>query len=140
MPTGGSNEKAECETMTKSRLRLLALVLYVALIFVASSIPSLTPPGPRFLLRDKAAHFLEYAVLGGLLFKGIGFGVSRSRLLTFGFLMAVGASLGALDELYQSYIPGRFMDVYDWYADALGVTMGVGLLVFTPLGQKSLMR
>ena len=124
--------------MTKSRLRLFALVLYVGLIFTASSIPTLTPPGPKFAYKDKLAHFVEYAILGGLLFKRIRFSASRSRLVTFGFLVAVGASVGALDELYQSYVPGRNMDVYDWYADILGAATGVGVFVFTTLSRKSL--
>jgi VanZ family protein len=112
--------------------------LYVVLIFIASSIPTLTPPGPKFAYKDKLAHIAEYMVLGGLLFKGVGFRVSRSRLVTFGFLLAVGASVGALDELYQSYIPGRNMDVYDWYADLLGASTGIGVFVFTALSRKSL--
>ncbi|MFQ5512087.1 MAG: VanZ family protein [Candidatus Krumholzibacteriia bacterium] len=124
--------------MTKTRLRLLALVFYVVVIFIASSIPNLSPPGPEFAYKDKIAHLLEYVVLGGLLFKGIGFGASRSKLVTFGFLLAVGASVGALDELYQSYIPNRSMDIYDWCADTLGVMIGVWVLVFTPLGRKRL--
>ena len=77
-------------------------------------------------------------ILGGLLFKGIGFSASRSRPVTFGFLLAVGASVGALDEMYQSYIPGRAMDIYDWYADVLGAALGVGILVFTRLSRTHL--
>ena len=125
--------------MTENRFRVVVLLLYVAAIFVASSIPHLTPPGPTFLLKDKLAHFFEYALLGALLFKGIGWTVSRSRVATFAFLFAVGASVGALDEIYQSYIPNRLMDIQDWVADALGVALGVGIFVFTPLGRKRLM-
>ena len=110
-----------------TRLRILALILYVLLIFFVSSRESITPPGPDFIMKDKLAHVGEYFVLGLLLFWGIGWTVSRSRIATFLFLFAVGVSVAALDELLQSYIPGRRMDLFDWLADAVGIATGVAL-------------
>ena len=52
------------------------------------------------------------------------------------FLFAVGVSIGALDELLQSYVPGREMDLYDWFADAVGVAAGVGLCVVAGFGNR----
>jgi VanZ family protein len=114
-----------------NRLRVITLIMYVLLIFFVSSRPNLRPPGPDFEFKDKVAHLCEYMVLGGLLFTGIGWTVTRSKMGTFLFLFAVGVSVAALDELLQSYIPGRSMDPYDWLADAVGcaVGVGVGLLV-----------
>jgi VanZ family protein len=103
------------------------LILYVALIFSVSSLPGFKPPGPEFKLKDKIAHVAEYFVLGTLLFQGIGRGISRSKLATFLFLLAVGVSVGALDEIFQSYIPGREMSIHDWVADAVGVAAGAGI-------------
>lgn len=122
--------------MVSSWRQLSPVLVYVALIFAVSSIPSLTPPGPEFYFKDKAAHFAEYLILGVLVFKGIGWQVSRSRWTTFGFLFAVGVSIGALDEIYQSFIPGRDMSILDWYADAAGVAVGMGMFVFTRLGRQ----
>lgn len=114
-----------------TRLRILALILYVLLIFFLSSRSGVTPPGPDFIMKDKLAHFGEYLVLGLLLFSGIGWTVSRSRIATFLFLFAVGVSIAAFDELLQSYIPGRRMDLFDWLADAVGVAAGVGIGVLS---------
>ena len=114
-----------------TRIRVALLVLYVAMIFFVSSRPYLQSPGPNFKLKDKVAHVAEYSVLGILLFWGIGFTASRSKGLTFLFLVAVGAAVGGLDEIFQSAIPGRRTDVFDWVADAVGVALGAGLLVFT---------
>lgn len=119
-----------------TRLKLLTLILYVSLIFFVSTRPGIHPPGPDFPLKDKMAHLAEYFVLGILLFSGIGWTVSRSKAATFLFLFAVGVSIAALDELLQSYIPGRTMDIRDWIADAVGVAAGVGLCVATGLGAK----
>jgi len=111
------------------RLRILPVVLYVALIFFASTRPNLKPPGPEFPLEDKAIHFAEYTLLGVLLFKGIGYTALRDRRLAFLFLFSVGASVGGLDEIVQSYVPGRSMSIFDWMADAAGVALGVGMFV-----------
>ena len=110
--------------MFRIQRRMLPVLFYLLLILALSSIPSLTAPGPSFEFKDKIAHFFEYLVLGVLLFKGIGWTVSRSRVATFGFLFAVGASVAGLDEIYQSFIPGRMMSIFDWCADAIGVAVG----------------
>ena len=121
--------------MSRNRRSLLLVVGYVLLIFIVSSIPSLTAPGPDFVNKDKIAHLVEYSILGALLFKGIGWSASRSRAATFGFIVAVGASIGALDEIYQSFVPGRMMSILDWGADALGTAAGSGIFIFTALGK-----
>jgi len=113
----------------------MPIIFFVVLIFLVSSIPSLHAPGPRFLLKDKLAHFAEYFILGLLLFRSFRWEVSRSRIATFGFLLAIGVTVGAIDEVYQSFIPGREMDIRDWYADGLGVAIAVGIFTFTPLGK-----
>jgi VanZ family protein len=121
--------------MSRIRRPVVLAAGYVLLIFIVSSIPSLTAPGPEFAPKDKIAHTAEYFILGVLLFKGIGWTVSPSRAATFGFLVAVGASVGALDEIYQSFVPGRMMSVYDWCADVAGVALGSGIFVFTRWGK-----
>lgn len=119
-----------------TRLKILTLILYVVLILFMSTRSHVSPPGPDFELKDKLAHAVEYFVLGLLLFGGIGWTVSRSKLITFLFLFAVGVSIGALDELLQSYTPNREMDFYDWIADAVGVALGVALCVVAGFGAR----
>lgn len=104
---------------------LLAVIGYVGLIFLVSSIPSLTAPGPRFLPTDKIAHLVEYSLLGALLYKAGGGRLGRFPWAELAFLVVVGASVGALDEVYQGYVPGREMSIYDWCADVIGTMIGV---------------
>lgn len=118
--------------MLQNRRRLLPVIFYVVLIFAVSSIPSLTAPGPGFVPKDKIAHTIEYFVLGVLLFKAVGWTVTTSRVAAFAFLFTIGVSIAAIDEIYQSFVPGRMMSVWDWCADALGVALGVGVFVFRP--------
>ena len=103
--------------------------LYMALIFVVSSLEQPPLPLPEFewLTIDKLYHFVEYAVLGGLL--AIAFvkakpAVVPSKLI---WLVAMVLSIlyGASDEWHQTFVPGRFATLADWVADALGSIAGV---------------
>ena len=104
-------------------------LLYMALIFVVSSLEQPPLPMPEFewLTIDKLYHFVEYAILGGLL--AIAFvkakpAVMPSKLI---WLVATGLSIlyGASDEWHQTFVPGRFATVADWVADVLGSIAGV---------------
>lgn len=117
-------------------VHFLPIIAYIALIFFLSSRPYFHAPGPEFEAKDKVAHFIEYMILGVLLFKAIGWSASRDKIINFLFLLAVGVSIAALDELFQSYIPGRTMSVMDWLADAAGISVGVGVHIATPLGRR----
>jgi VanZ family protein len=105
--------------------RWLPAIVYTVLIFLVSSIPSLKAPGGSVILADKLAHLIEYGLLGVLLYYVAGSRMGRTRWITWMLLIALGGSIGALDEVYQSFIPGRDMSVYDWYADVAGVTLGL---------------
>jgi VanZ family protein len=126
--------------MMNNRSRIVLLVLYTGMIFFLSSRPHLKPPGVDLFLMDKVIHFVEYAILGVLLFEGIGRTIMRNRLFGFFFLLAVGSSIGALDEIFQSYIPGRHMSIYDYIADTAGVAAGVSLALLWRLRRTSVAK
>lgn len=106
------------------RLLWVAVVLYVALIFILSAQPGLAIPG-TFEYRDKIAHTLEYAGLSWL--------VERAARATWPTapaskraLIAVLAisALGVCDEIFQAGVPGRDSTPLDWMADTLGAVLG----------------
>lgn len=68
----------------------------------------------------KAAHFTEYAVLGGLLAVCV-------RDFGRGFLPAwgIGALYAVTDEIHQAFVPERACAVMDMGIDAAGVACGV---------------
>ena len=76
----------------------------------------------------KLAHFTEYAVLGGLLFRDW-------RLLGRGAVLlpiGLGAAVAAVDELMiQTHTPGRSGELRDALLDTAGVAaaVGIGLLL-----------
>ena len=104
-------------------------LLYMALIFVVSSLEQPPLPMPEFewLTIDKLYHFIEYAILGGLL--AIAFVKAKPAVMPSKLIWLVAAVLsilyGASDEWHQSFVPGRFATLADWVADVLGSIAGV---------------
>mgnify|MGYP002778177226 FL=1 len=97
--------------------------VWAAFLFLLSSRPTL--PVNMELGFDKVAHFGAYLILGALL----AFGAERLRLSPK-LTVLLGFSYGAIDEIHQSFVPGRFASVGDWVADALGTVAGVLLFLF----------
>jgi len=98
------------------------VVLWAAVIFALSSIPSLsTGLGVWDEILRKGAHLTEYAVLGMLLFRAFG-----SALPAFG----VGVAYAITDEIHQHFVPGRHSSPFDVAFDACGVALGLLLLLF----------
>ena len=106
---------------TRERLLLwLPVVLWAAVIFALSSIPSLgTGLGTWDTILRKIAHAVEYAVLGALLFRALG-----NELAAF----AGGVAYAISDEIHQHFVPGRHGAPFDVLIDAIGVAAGVLLL------------
>lgn len=65
---------------------------------------------------DKVAHFCVYTLLGALL--------RRAWVSPLG-VVALGWAYAASDEIHQSFVPGRSVELADWFADALGVLVGL---------------
>jgi hypothetical protein len=89
-----------------------------ALLWLFERLPSFLPP-------DKFIHAVVYAVLGAALRAPSRLPGVAAGCVAFG----VATLWGALDELHQSFVPGRMMDAYDLLADACGATLGVTFAV-----------
>ena len=85
--------------------RWLPVLVWAALIFALSSIPSLgTGLGTWDLALRKLAHAAEYAVLGALLLRATG-----SEPAAF----VLGVAYAVTDEVHQSFVSGREGAVLD---------------------------
>lgn len=82
---------------------------------------------------DKLAHFLMYAILGGLV--GWGWRRSGKRIPRIWPIAAV-LLLAACDEWRQRALPTRSSDPTDWVADATGALIVFGLVTLTTRRQK----
>jgi VanZ family protein len=110
------------------RLSLWAPVaLYMMVIFWLSSISR--PPDLPGAVSDKAAHVFLYSGLGALLVRARAGGWRRPVTLGIATAAIVVATLyGISDEIHQSFVPLRQVEVRDVLADALGASLAAGAL------------
>ena len=95
----------------------LPVVMWAAVIFALSSVPSLSSGlgGWDYVLR-KCAPKTEYAVLAALLYRAL------ERELP-AFLATV--AYAATDEFHQHFVRGRHASAVDVAIDAVGATIGL---------------
>lgn len=107
--------------MVAARLNMwLPVVIWAALIFTISSVPSLDSGlGLWDTVLRKIAHVGEYAVLGALLYRAVR---REPAAIVLGSLYAV------TDEVHQLFVTGRHGSPVDWLIDTAGVVAGVLLL------------
>ena len=119
----------------RARLLLWApVVLLLAYEFFLSSrtgaeMPSL---GPWFPSKDKAEHAVYFFLTGLCAVRAARFGEQWGRAKTAVFLLLGAVLWGCSDEIHQSFVPERDVEIGDVLADvagvALAVTFGEGLL------------
>ena len=104
--------------MTRRRLYLTLLVMWVVFTFALTSIPN-----PRVDIplpyADKIAHFCFYGVMGFLCALWQRESGRRAGMSILAGL-AFASMVGAVDEIHQFWIPGRSMEFFDWVADTTG--------------------
>lgn len=99
-------------------------LLYMLLIWALSSFP-IQVDFTRVPLRDKGVHFVEYGTLSVLLTHALRTTApGRHVVLTWAWAALITVVWGAIDEIHQAYVPGRFSDVGDVIADACGAATG----------------
>jgi VanZ family protein len=101
---------------TRSRIWLACVV---ALIIGASSCSSVALPGVIGI--DKLGHF----ALFGLLATHLHLSGLAGRRLWVALLLC--STFGMLDEVHQSFTPGRSVDLLDWLADSSGAALALVL-------------
>lgn len=82
--------------------------------------------GWSFVVR-KLAHFTIFAVLGFLCFAA--FSVDLPPRRAFPAALTLGAVRAVLDEVHQSFVPGRSCELRDMGIDGAGVLLGAAFLL-----------
>lgn len=123
----------------------LPVLVWAAFIFYLSSIPDLRSSLPDFwdLVLRKFAHAGEYAILAILLIRAIGiernspstklkswrsFGATAVGVGSVVTVLIIVALYAVLDEIHQSFVPGRVASLVDVVVDVMGGA--TGLLIF----------
>ena len=112
---------AERSERGRRLLSQLAPILWIGVIFgfSLSSDPGGDLPEWLTVIASPVAHFLEFFVLGVLLFIGRSEGSDRQRFFIAGMAIAIA------DEWLQSFVPGRVTDVLDVVVDGFGLWVGI---------------
>ncbi|MBN1894060.1 VanZ family protein [bacterium] len=102
------------------------VVIWAVLILSVSSLPKLKAPSLGFPFSDKIFHGSEYMILAVLALRSFVIlrGWNRKTLL---LVLALCSAFGILDEVHQSFVPGRDCNVGDMAADAAGSVIGIWL-------------
>jgi VanZ family protein len=99
--------------------RWLAVLVWAAVIFAFSSIPSLNSGlGTWDFVLRKLAHMTEYAILAVLFLRATG---------SYAWAFALAVTYAATDEFHQLFVRGRHGSPLDVGIDAIGALAGLAL-------------
>ena len=102
------------------RSRWLAVLVWAAVIFAFSAVPSLSSGlGTWDYVLRKCAHMTEYAILAVLLVRATG---------SYAWAFALAVGYACTDEFHQTFVRGRHGSPIDVGIDAIGALVGLGVL------------
>jgi VanZ family protein len=105
-------------------LRYLAAPALALTLWLLSSRSTLPMPQGVFGL-DKLVHFGAYTALAlSLCLWPKPASWVQHPLRTALIIIIISSVYGGVDELHQSFVPGRDASVFDWLADTLGAVFG----------------
>ena len=108
--------------------------LYYALIFYLSSTSYDIEIDIFFF--DKVIHLVEFALLGLLLSFGYFMSLKSSLKVKAVLTFCSGILLGSLDEFHQYFVPRRSVELFDVFADAIGIFVGLLLYYYLSRTEK----
>jgi VanZ family protein len=114
----------------KKLLVYTPLLIYWIILFIATTLP--VQSVPSIAISDKINHLIAYFGLSTLLYLTLIYQRKSEFLFnnTPSAAIIIASVYGALDELHQMFVPGRFSEVLDWLADLGGAILGVLFISF----------
>lgn len=115
----------------KTMLRMVPMVITMGAIFFLShqtgdqlSLPAI--PGI-----DKLGHMVVYGILAGTILFAFSENQKSTKPPSVMVLTVIFCILyGITDEIHQSFIPGRFVSIYDVFADGAGASVACALWIW----------
>ena len=123
--------------MANEKLKyFIPALIWALIIFIVSSIPSLSTPTFGIRMFDKLAHFGEYFIFALLVSFAIGkqpLGISK----TFWISTLIAGLYGFFDEFHQLFVTGRDASGLDALADLFGGASASGIYFLWKKKNKS---
>ena len=114
---------SEKSFLLKFLIYWLPVLLVVTTIISLGEVPHLQPP-LHFPQSDKLFHALEFATLGAMLSRALKGSMRMNPWVVFLITTLFGAVVGACDEYFQQFVPGRESSALDWATDVTGTMLG----------------
>ena len=108
--------------------RIISLWVPVAVFILLLSVASGRSDPPEVPVWDKLMHVAAYGVLGVLAMRAFHGGAGRLRWGASLAAVALTVGYGAIDEVHQSFVPGRDPSGWDVMADFVGAMAAVGVM------------
>ncbi len=107
----------------------LPAILWAAIIYISSSIPTAKLPSVDFPSFDKGVHFIIFFTLAALTHRAVRFQnrvpfAAKHHVFSTVLLVVL---YGLVDEFHQYFVPGRNPSVLDLIADAIGALIYLAL-------------
>jgi len=111
------------------------VLIWCSVIFGAGTFNS--GIGGKLLAGDKFTHILTYGILGIVIARSVEASSlgevtslwQRALLSPILFALVMSTAIGAIDEIHQSFVPGRFGSFEDVVADSIGGLFGAWIFL-----------
>lgn len=93
-------------------------IIIMVCITLVSGTNDLVVPNLGLFSSDKLKHFLVFGLLATAIIRNFS---PKRKSITMILIAGIATSLfGMGDEIWQSFTPGRTLDIWDWLADTIG--------------------
>jgi len=102
-------------------------ILWMLIIFVQSSFPSIELPKVEFISTDKLIHMGVFGLLTALCYVSL-IHIEKENMFSskpFLWSFIICSLYGASDEIHQYFVPNRSSEIQDWLADVAGAIIMV---------------
>lgn len=107
-------------------------ILWMLIIFVQSSFPSITLPKVELFEIDKLVHMGVYGLLAALIYISLihqnNFSVLSQNPVAWTIILT--ALYGASDEFHQTFVPNRSGELPDLLADIIGALLSILIIKY----------
>jgi len=120
----------------KSKALIVIMYLWLAAIWIVSSLPGDSLPEIDQLGYDKIWHVISYAVLTSLFFVNYKSGYFDNMCIKEILMLLV--IVASLDEAHQYLISNREVAIFDLAANIFGIVIGhgLGIIVYDKIGKR----